>query len=156
MSRYLTRLEEEATTSDRLTVADLELVRTELLQEINRTGSGKNIQKKSPSTRRFSYASPRFLTSARFTNPKVVSVQEFLVYQSIPYCLILTSPPFDIKNLDQYLIDNNTFYHSYGWVIVILLVLRRETIVISLHNYLLWVITLLINIVITCNFCSRE
>ena len=76
MSRYLTRLEEEASTSDRLTVADLELVRTELLQEINRQGGGsvkRGLTVKSPrGVRRFSYASSGLVSSVRLTNPKVV------------------------------------------------------------------------------------
>ncbi len=40
MSRYLTRQEDEASSSDRLTVADLELLRTELMQEITRGRAG--------------------------------------------------------------------------------------------------------------------
>ena len=76
MSRYLNRLEEEASTSERLTVADLELVRTELLQEINRRGGSsvkRAVSRKSPSgVRRFSYASSGLVSSVRLTNPKVV------------------------------------------------------------------------------------
>ena len=57
-------------------MADLELVRTELLQEINRQGGGsvkRGTTRKSPrGVRRFSYVSSGLVSSVRLTNPKVV------------------------------------------------------------------------------------